>query len=222
MVLRNVSLVCAVVDNCVVGMEGLAPPLPKRKTMVLWRKQEFMSAVSHSRQVCCVLQQTCLLCDTADSVCCVTQQTMPAVSHSRHWVCVTQQTLSAVAHSRHCCVTQQTVSAVSHGEHCLLCHTADIVCCEPLPQQPNAKQWFCVAGGGGKPPHLRHKTLVQPVQDLHYANFWFCVAGGKGTHAPPLLRHKTTSLCRNQSSGAKLIICYGMNHLSWISTPALC
>ena len=58
MVLRNVSLVCAVADNCVVGMEGLAPPLLRRKTMVLCRKQE--------GHVCCVTQQTCLLCHTAD------------------------------------------------------------------------------------------------------------------------------------------------------------
>ena len=38
-VLRNVNLVCAVVDKCVVGMGGLVPPRPRRKTMVLCRKQ---------------------------------------------------------------------------------------------------------------------------------------------------------------------------------------
>ena len=38
--------------------------------------------------------------------------------------------------------------------------------------------------GGQAPPHLRHKTLVQHIQDLHYTNLWFCVAGGGG-HAPP-------------------------------------
>ena len=32
-VLRDVSLVCAVAGNCVVGMGGLAPSLPRRKTM---------------------------------------------------------------------------------------------------------------------------------------------------------------------------------------------
>ena len=58
MVLHDVSLVCAVADNCVVGMEGLAPLLLRRKTMVLCRKQE--------GHVCCVTQQTCLLYHTAD------------------------------------------------------------------------------------------------------------------------------------------------------------
>ena len=79
---------------------------------------------------------------------------------------------------------------------------------------------LCRRRGGQAPPNLRHKTLVQPIQDLHYAKFWFSVAG-EGGHAPPLLRHKTTVLCRKQSSGAKFIIYYGINHLSWISTPAL-
>ena len=74
------------------------------------------------------------------------------------------------------------------------------------PQQPDAKRWFCVAGGGGQaPPHLRHKTLVQHIQDLHYANLWFCVAGGGG-QAPPLLRNTTTVLRRKQSSRPKFII----------------
>ena len=36
----------------------------------------------HSRHVCCVTQQTCLLCHTAD---------MSAVSHGRHVCCATQQ-----------------------------------------------------------------------------------------------------------------------------------
>ena len=117
MVLRNVSLVCAVADNCVVGMEGLAPPLLRRKPWFCVASRRGMSAVSHSRHVCCVSQQTCLLCHTAD---------MSAVSHSRHVCCVTQQTcllchtadMSAVSHSRHvCCVPQQT---------CLLCDTADM------------------------------------------------------------------------------------------------
>ena len=42
-----------------------------------------MSAVPHSRRVCCVTQETCLLCDTAD---------MSAVRYSRHLCCITQQT----------------------------------------------------------------------------------------------------------------------------------
>ena len=76
-----------------------------------------MSAVSGSRHVCCVTQQTCLLCATAD---------MSAVSHSRHVCCVTQETclpcqtadISTASHSRHvCCVTQQP---------CLPCDTADM------------------------------------------------------------------------------------------------
>ena len=62
-----------------------------------------MSAMSHSRHVCCVTQHTCVLCR---HVCCVTQQTC-LLCHKPH--------VSAVARSRHfCCVTQQT------------CHTADI------------------------------------------------------------------------------------------------
>ena len=74
----------------------------------------------HTADISGVMQQTCLLCHTAD---------MSAVSHSRHVCCVTQQTcllchtadMSAVSHSRHvCCVTQQT---------CLLCHTADMLSC---------------------------------------------------------------------------------------------
>ena len=55
----------------------------------------------HSRHVCCVTQQTCLLSDTAD---------MSAVRHSRHVCCGTQQIcllcntmdMSAVRHSRLC------------------------------------------------------------------------------------------------------------------------
>ena len=112
-----------------------------------------MSAVAHSTHVCCVTQQKCLMCHTADMsafahsrhVCRVTQPTcllshtadMSVVSHSRHVCCVTQQTcllchtadMSAVRHDRHvCCVRQQT---------CRLCDTADMsavcegrhVCC---------------------------------------------------------------------------------------------
>ena len=72
----------------------------------------------HSRHVCCVTQQTCLLCDTADMstvwqsshVCCVTQKTC--------LLCHTEDT-TAVWHSLHvCCVTRQT---------CLLWDTADCV-----------------------------------------------------------------------------------------------
>ena len=75
-----------------------------------------MSAVSHSRHVCCLTQQafccmthqTCFLCHTAD---------MSAEPHSRNICCVTQQAcllrdiadMSAVSHSTYvCCVTQQT------------------------------------------------------------------------------------------------------------------
>ena len=42
-----------------------------------------MSAVLHSRHVCCPTQHTCLLCDTAQ---------MSAACQSRHACCVTQQT----------------------------------------------------------------------------------------------------------------------------------
>ena len=64
-VLRNVNCVCGVADYCVVGMGGIGPPLPRRKTMFLCCKQE-----GHVRHV---KQQTCPLCHTAD---------MAAVSHS--------------------------------------------------------------------------------------------------------------------------------------------
>ena len=86
-----------------------------QQTCLLYDKAD-MSAVWHSRHVCCVTKltavshiiahQTCLLCHTAD---------MFAVSHSRFVCCVTQQKcllrhtadMSAVWHSRHvCCVTQ--------------------------------------------------------------------------------------------------------------------
>ena len=75
-------------------------------------------AVSHSRHVYCVTQQTCLRCHTAD---------MFAVSHSRHVCCVAQQIYrSAVSHSRQaCCLTHQT---------CLLCHRADKPAVSPRQQ----------------------------------------------------------------------------------------
>ena len=58
-----------------------------------------MSAVWHSKHVCCLTQQTCLLWDTADMV---------AGRHSRYVCCVTNQTcllcdtadMSAMSHSR--------------------------------------------------------------------------------------------------------------------------
>ena len=97
------------------------------------------------------------------------------------------------------------------------------------PQRPNAKPWFCLAGGGASPP----STFDTKPWYRTYTIFWLCVAGGEG-HAPPLLRHKTTvcvspeggacpppaatqtnSLCRKQSTGHKFII------YSWIATPAL-
>ena len=160
-----------------------------------------MSAVSrstHSRHVCCVKKQTCLLCETMD---------MSAVCHSRHVCYVTQQTcllcntadMSAVRHSRHiCCVTQQTCpSCLRH------------------------KPWFCVAQGEGQaPPCPRRNCPLRHIQNLHYAKPWFFVAGGERL-APPLLRHKTKAVCRKQSSGARAKIYTGINHLSWVSTHAL-
>ena len=38
MALRNVNLVCGVVESGVMGMEGLAPPLVRHETMVLRRR----------------------------------------------------------------------------------------------------------------------------------------------------------------------------------------
>ena len=67
-----------------------------------------MSAVWHSRHVCCLTQQTCLLCCAAD---------ISAVHHSRLVCCVTAD-MSAVSHSRHVCIVTQ--------QKCLLCHAADM------------------------------------------------------------------------------------------------
>ena len=86
-----------------------------------------MSAVSHSRHVCCVTQRACLLCDTADIVCCVTQQTLSAVSHSRQCLLFHTADMSAVSHSRQCLLFHTAdMSAVSHSRQCLLCQTADM------------------------------------------------------------------------------------------------
>ena len=41
---RNVAIVCAIVDNCVAGMGGVAPPLPRRKTGLLKRSQALQGA----------------------------------------------------------------------------------------------------------------------------------------------------------------------------------
>ena len=53
-----------------------------------------MSAVWQSRHVCCVTQQTCLLCRRARHVCCVAEQACP--------LCDTSD-MSAVSQSRHVC-----------------------------------------------------------------------------------------------------------------------
>ena len=110
--------------------------------------------MSHRRQVCCVIHQTCLLCHTAEMSAVSDTTDRSAVSHSRHFFRLKQQThplrdttdMSAVRHSRHvCCVTQQTcllcrtadMSVVWHGRHvcclthqtcqtCPLCHTPDM------------------------------------------------------------------------------------------------
>ena len=123
-----------------------------------------MSAVSHSKHVCCFTQQTCLLCHTADisaflrSRHCLLCRTadVSAVSHRRHVCCVKQQTcllcdtadMSAASHSRHdCCVAQQ-ISAVSHSRH---------VCC--VGQQTCRKRHKCKHG----PPlhaQCKHNTTM--------------------------------------------------------------
>ena len=106
---------------------------------------------------------------------------MPALSHSRH--CLLRDTTDIV-----CNVAQQTY---------LLCETTEMSVVSPPPQHPDAKRWLCVAVWGGQAPLiLRHKAMVQHIQDLHYANLWFFVAGGGGA----ILRHKTTVLCRKQKS----------------------
>ena len=91
----------------------------RKLTERAWFSDDVQLPVLHSRHVCCVRQQKCLLCHTAD---------MSAVANSRHACCVTAD-MSVVLHSRRvCCVTEQT---------CLLCHTANMsavshsrqVCC---------------------------------------------------------------------------------------------
>ena len=54
MVLRNVILVCALADNCVVGMGGLAPPLLRRKTMVPCRTPGGAILLSHTSDISAV------------------------------------------------------------------------------------------------------------------------------------------------------------------------
>ena len=124
--LRTVILVCAVPGFCVAGGGWALAPVPPAtqhhsfasgvRNVGLCHTAD-MSAVSRSKHLCCVKQQTCLPCHTADT---------SAVSHSRHVLpCHTADT-SAVSHSRHvCCVTLQTrvpchtagMVAVSHGRH---------------------------------------------------------------------------------------------------------
>ena len=94
----------------------------KKSTIPLRVTQVDLSWTTHKSPRAHMRQQICLPCDTADMsavphsrhVCCVIQQTCLAVSHSRHVCCVTQQTcprchiadMSAVSHSRHvCCAT---------------------------------------------------------------------------------------------------------------------
>ena len=68
-----------------------------------------MPPVSHSRHICYVRQQECLLCHTAD---------MSAVSHTADVSVGHTAEMSAVSHSRHvCCVPQQII---------LRSHTADV------------------------------------------------------------------------------------------------
>ena len=111
-----------------------------------------MSAVSHSRHVCCVTQQTCLRRHTAD---------MSAVSHSRHVCWVTQQTcllchtanMSAMSHSRHvCCVTQQI---------CLLCRTTD------MPAVSHSRHVGNRVAGPLQTTSLVRASHPQSLQDMH-------------------------------------------------------
>ena len=100
-----------------VALSSMRPLVPDNVCLTI---QQASSAVSHSRHVCCVTQQTCLPRDTAD---------MSAVPHSRHvFCCVTQQTclpcrtedMSPVSFSRLvCCATQQTMPAAWQSRHCL-------------------------------------------------------------------------------------------------------
>ena len=73
-----------------------------------------MSAGIHGRHACGVTQHTYLLCHTAEVLCCVTQQTC-LLRHTADMSAVDTVDTSAASHSRRVCCTQQT---------CLLCHTA--------------------------------------------------------------------------------------------------
>ena len=107
--LCNVNLVWAVPGFCVAGGEACPTPLATQNN-------RFASGCwggAHSRHVCCLTQQTCLLRHTAD---------VSAVSHGRHVCCVTQPTclLSHTSNSRHVyCAAQQTMLAVWRSRHCL-------------------------------------------------------------------------------------------------------
>ena len=65
--------------------------------LCLLRDTADMSAVSHSRHVCCAAQETCMLCHIA--VRCVTQQTC-LLSHVDSWVRVDRQRRVNLGHLR--------------------------------------------------------------------------------------------------------------------------
>ena len=97
--------------------------------------------------------------------------------------------------------------------------------------------WFCHFGQTQEPLRRRQSLATKKLSNNWNATFetkspgtaqarftfrepvLLCRWGGG--HATTLLRHKTTVLCRKQSSELKLITYYGIKHLSWISAPAL-
>ena len=82
--------------------------------------------------VCCVTQQTCLLCHT-EGMSAVSH--MSAVGHVRHACCGTRQTcllcrtadMSAVSRNRHdCCLTQRRHVFCAMQQTCPPCHAVDM------------------------------------------------------------------------------------------------
>ena len=81
----------------------------------LLRHTADMSAAQQSGQSFCVTQKTCLPCDTAH-ICCVSQQAC-LLWDTADMSSMQHQTLFVASHSRHvCCVTQQT-RRLLHSRH---------------------------------------------------------------------------------------------------------
>ena len=139
-----------------------------------------MSAVSHSRHVCCVTHQIRLLCHTAD---------MSAVSHIRYVCCVTQQMchaldMSAVSHSRQvCCFTKWTR---------LLCHTECLTHLH-LPKRNDLFSAFCEQQAWGSKMNEIPLTIIKRLMR------------GCGLDPVQFLASGVRQLSRFNTSGERLI-----------------